>query len=60
MEIIVWIIIGFLVSGEICYYIYRKRAMEREKRFRDFILEDERFRQLYLEAKKQGIKGAND
>ena len=60
MEIIVWIIIGFLVSGEICYYIYRKRAAERERRFKDFILADERFRQLYLEAKKQSVKSAND
>ena len=59
MEILVWIVIGLLVSGEVYYYLYRKRIEQREQKLKDFILGDDRLRQLYLEFNKQKPKSAS-
>lgn len=56
MEIWVWILIGALISAEVYFYLYKRRTAEREKRLKDFILDDEKLRQLYLEYHKQKAK----
>lgn len=58
-EILIWVVIGFLVSAEVYYYLYRKRTAAREQKLKDFILDDEKLRQLYLEYHKQNAKSAN-
>ncbi len=56
MEILVWIMVGFLVSGQVYYFLYRRKLAERERRLKDFILDDQRFRQLYLDSMNQDAK----
>lgn len=56
--ILIWAAIGFLVSAEVYYYLYRKRAAERESRLKDFILGDDNLRQHYLEYHNQNAKSA--
>lgn len=53
MEMVVWVLVGLLVSGEVYYYRYRKQTERREQKLKDFILDDERLRELYQEFNKQ-------
>jgi len=56
MEILVWIVVGLLVSGELYRFLYRRKIAERERRLKDFILDDQRLRQLYLESMNSEAK----
>ena len=59
MQVIIWIVVGLLVSVEAYRFMDRRKMKDRERRLKDFILDDARLRELYLRQTKSGAGRAS-